>query len=730
MKVRIELSGGSSALKNAAKTHIDAGAGETLDEAFARILKGKSVSERDKERILAVKKAIEDGKVTREQAAYEKNKRLSKAEVMRIHNTLVEKQRYETLISMKENLPENYVVVDRESQLQSVADELMDEKVIVFDVETTGTDIWSDYIVGHVLSATSLDRHYYIPVRHKTKERQLDVELVHSVLKPVYENDKSLKIAHNAGFDIHMLRNEGISVTGELWDTLEAMKLLNENETSYRLKELVPKYLRLESDTYSTLFGNKGFDEIGDLEIATSYAAKDGDLTYKLYDFQSTILRERFPSIYRYAKEVEMPLILTVVDMERTGFVIDEEYAKEYGESLQKEIETVAERITNVLGDINLNSPAQVKPAIETHIGREIPDTNAKKTLKPLAKDYVVIEDLLLYKELTKLYGTYVSKLPELIAKKTGRLMVHYKQNGTTTGRFSSSGGINIQNQSPEARLLYVAPEGKVMIGADFKAQEIRCVAYLSNEPVLINAFKEKRDPYAMMASNFYNKPYDEVYKNADGSDTKERKQMKVVWLATLYGMASISLAEMLNVNKKDAERLQQDLFASMPKLNAWIDRTKSFAQRNGYVWLDKEQRKRRLPAAIQQRKEIPYGKYYDAAYEKDRIHNASISKSLRQAPNAVVQGSSAIQTKVTLLRLHDECKKREGWRLWATVHDEILLELPEDFTKEDAKVIEDCMIHAYEWGDSVPNGTDLEVMRRWGDGMTLTDWFNRKETE
>lgn len=266
-----------------------------------------------------------------------------------------------------------------------------------------------------------------------------------------------------------------------------------------------------------------------------------------------------------------------------------------------------------------------------------------------------------------------------------------------------------------------------MIIGADFKAQEIRCVAYLSQEPVLIEAFAKGLDSYAMMASNFYKKPYDEVYKNADGSDTKERKQMKVVWLATLYGMSSISLAEMLGTDKKSAEKLQKDLFESMPKLQQWLDNTKKFATKTGYVWLDKKQRKRRIPEAKLSKYEIPFGKYFDVEYKEEREHNSKVNRALRQAPNAVVQGSSAIQTKVTMIKLHEVCKKHEGWKLWCTVHDEILVELPESFSREDAKIIENIMVTGYQLGTNVKNGTDLEVMKRWSDGVTIDEWFKKK---
>lgn len=747
MRVSIELNDSKpSNLAAAAKRAIDAGAGETLDEAFSRILAGKNISATDRGRIESVHVALTDGKITREQKAYEKGRKLSKAEVLRLYKVLEVKQQKETLERMKAEMPANYVLVTDSESLVDMLRWLDMADIIVFDVETTGTDIWSDHIVGHVITDVPSDTHYYIPTKHDTDMPMLDHDYVNAKLKPYYESERIMKIAHNASFDIHMLRNEGITVKGRLWDTQEGMRLLNENEQSYALKTLVTKYLNIPSLTYGQLFGKKGFNEVSDLEIATAYAAKDGDVTYKLYEFQRKHLEQQFPTIWKYANEIEMPLIYTVVEMERTGFCIDMDYAENYGIELQQQIDESNNKLMEVLQPswdmiqsqqgvselqtLNLNSSAQMKQVLSRVVGKELPNTDAKKTLKPLAKEYPIVAELLHYKELTKLYGTYVSKLPQLIDSNTRKLMVHYNQNGAATGRFSSSGGVNIQNQSPEARRLYVAPEGKVIIGADFKAQEIRCVAYLSNEPVLINAFKESRDPYAMMASNFYNKPYDEVYKKADGSDTKERKQMKVVWLATLYGMSSISLADMLGTDKKNAEKLQQDLFASMPQLQKWIDDTKAFVKRHGFVWLDGKQRKRRLPYAPKRKLDVPYGSYNDPKFEKQRIFNSMISKSLRQAPNAVVQGSSAIQTKATLIRLGQECAKREGWRLWATVHDEILVELPEDFTREDAKVIENCMLYSYPWGDTVANGTDLEVMKRWSDGCTVDDWFKQKEED
>ncbi|REI09500.1 DNA polymerase [Staphylococcus felis] len=715
-----------------------AGVGETLADAFARIYSMKN-SDPDIKRIKAVEKAMNNGIIGREQKAVDNGKKLTKAEVMRLYTSVKEVEQERILSDMVKNMPSNYMLVTTEEQLFDMVSELMLENKIVFDVETTGTDVWSDKIVGHVLSATKADKHYYVPTRHSTLVKQLNHDFVTEKLKKVYERKDVLYIAHNSKFDIHMLDRDGICLKGRLWDTMEAMRLLNENEPTYALKKLATKFLKIESHTYGDLFGQKSFGEVDDLQVALSYAAKDGDITFKLYEFQKKHLSQ-YPEMLQYCEEVEMPLIKVIVDMEKTGFIIDKDHAEKYGEQLTEDIARLKNEILDELyptfikirddasKELNLNSSQQLKAVLSAHVGKELPNTDAKKTLKPLAKTWVVVEKLLLYKEYVKLYSTYVKTLPTLVSEYDGKLHANFNQNGAKTGRFSSgNGSVNLQNQPYEARKLFIAPKGKVIVGADFSAQEIRCVAYLSGEPVLINAFEKQRDPYAMMASNFYGKPYEEVYKNSDGSDTAERKEMKVVWLATLYGMSPMSLAEMLGVKKNEAIKLQDDLFDSMPKLKAWIDETKEFAQRHGFVWLDKQQRKRRLPEATMRKYGIPYGKYNDPQYSKERTHNAKVNKAMRQAPNACVQGASAIQTKVTMLKLHELCNRYDGWRLWCTVHDEVLVEVPDSITKDQTRELENVMINSYRWGDSVDNKTDLEFMKRWGEGLTPQDWFSRK---
>src|SRR5690625_7964168 len=242
-------------------------------------------------------------------------------------------------------------------------------------------------------------------------------------------------------------------------------------------------------------------------------------------------------TVLEYYETVEVPLIPIIVSMEKEGYLIDLGFAKEYGDELSRESEEYGRRVFAALGDINLNSPVQLKTAIEEYIGKTIENTDANRTLKPLAKEYPVIAELLKYRETNKLLSTYVDALPTLIKEKTGRIHTQFNQNGAKTGRFSSGGGgsFNVQNQPAEARKMFVAPDGYYIVNADFSAQEVRIIASESGEEVLLDAFAEGRDAYASLASEFFDKAYEECYKIPNGDDNEESKRMKVFLLLLLY---------------------------------------------------------------------------------------------------------------------------------------------------------------------------------------------------
>ena len=687
---------------------------ETIEEAWARIFSMKN-SDADRRKLDEVKIAMESGKIGREPESVKDRegnstapKRFSKAEALRLHKVLVEQQKAELLHKMVEEMPSNYRLVLTEQDFENMVEKAAQEELIVFDIESTGTDVWSDRIVGHVISTTSDDVHYYVPVGHSDERAQLDYDYVLEGLRQIYENESIKKVAHNFKYDLQMLERAGVKLKGVYWDTLEAMKLLNENETSYALKPLVSKYLNIDSLGYAELFGKgTGFDEI-DLDTAVAYAAKDGDITYKLYEFQRYHL-EQHGNLLEYFETVEMPLLPIVSEMEMNGYVIDREFAREYGDQLRKEAADSHAAVVEGLGDINLNSPAQLKTAIEAHIGKPIENTDAKQTLKPLSKKYPVIKELLNYREKTKLLSTYIDALPELIREQSRRLHANFHQNGTKTGRFSSTAP-NLQNQPSEARKMFVAPEGYYIVNADFSAQEVRIIASESKEDVLLRAFAEGKDAYASLASEFFGKPYEECYKNADGSDTEERKKMKVVLLMSMYGASKYGLAQALDITPKEAEKFLADFFKKYRNIDRFIKETQAFANKHGFVWIGDKQRKRRLPEAR--------GNVRQYSPERNR--------SMRQGPNAKIQGLAAIQTKITMIELDKLCK-RNGWSLYFTIHDEVGLLVKDDIDAQGIKEIIEVMTKSYLL-DGVANGTDVEVQRRWSDSITAEEYLSGKE--
>ncbi|MGF7045735.1 DNA polymerase-1 [Paenibacillus sp. DS2015] len=710
---------------------------ETVEDAWLRIIAMKN-SDIDHERLLAVKGAMATGAIGRHPSGV--GKRFSKAEALRMWADLKEMTRADTLRRMVDEMPVNYELITGKDRLATLKQQLLAEDTIAVDTETTGVDVYTDVIVGMSFTLPKADIHVYIPVDHVGIE-QLSRDYVLTELAPVLASESIGKVLHNAIFDIAMFRRHNSDLRGVIWDTMTAMHMLNENEDSFRLKDLAPKYLRVESDTFAELFGkNAQFREVP-IDIALVYAAKDTDLTWKLYQFQRRYF-DKLPTLLEYYRTVEVPLLYVIVDLEANGYILDLDFAKEYGETLGARAKELHEYLIATLSeyhegdeDLNLNSTPQMKLVLSKAIGKELPNMDAKKTLKPLATQFEVIRNLLEYRKITKLSGTYIDALPLKQNPTTGRWHSRFNPMGTVTGRFSSgkeednTNQFNVQNQPKEARRMFVAPPGKVLIGADFKAQEIRCTAYLSGEPVLIEAFEKGIDPYANMASMYYKRPYQEVNKLPNGDDTPERKAMKVVWLATLYGMSDFSLADMLKLKKPEAAAFKEELFGGMPKLSAWLKANEADVARDGFVWADKQQRKRRLPDGKLKRKEIPYGKWNDPKYEEYRRHNAKINRAMRQGTNARVQGSSSIQTKVTMIEADHYCKTREDWNMWGSVHDELLFEIPEDFTRDDIEQIRRLMTESYGWGD-VKNGTDIEVMRVWGEGVPADEWFKNKEAE
>ena len=665
----------------------------------------KKNSDADKRKLAEVKAAMDAGELTRDPAdAYAKNGRLkpfSKSEALRLYPRLVEQQREATMREMVANTPANYHLITTETQFADMLRDLYNEPIFAIDTETTGLDVYTDHIVGVSLTLPKAGYHVYIPVAHD-EGRQLDRDYVLGGLRPFLVDEERGKVLHNAKYDMHMLMRYDIEMGGLKHDTQVAQHVLNENEPSFALKNLATKYLGEPSDTFDVLFGKDAKFNTLPLDISLAYAAKDTDLTWRLYEFQRKHFK-RLPELGEYYDKVENPSIAVAFEMERTGFVYDEQRTKELSKKLHAELDEIMADLKREFGDINFNSPAQLSEKFfdELKLDKHLPTRWKKstdvKTLKILAKYHDGIGLLLKYRDKNKLLTTYVDAMPKLIAP-DGCIHGQYNQAGTVTGRFSSNNP-NLQNFSKDARKMFVAPKGKVLLSGDFSSQEPRLLAHFSQEPSMIESFNNGEDVYAKEAARMFKKPIEEC-----GDGSTYRKKMKIGFLATMYGTSPPTLAEQLGVSRKEAEEFLDEFMASLPKVAEWIEGNKRFARKYGYVTM-LYGRKRRLPDA------------------KSRDKWTRL-RAERQATNARIQGSAAIQTKLTMVALQRLCREKD-WQMAWTCHDEVGLYVPETISYGDVKEFERVMTESVPL--SVPNKSDVELSRRWGEGYTVDEWFAKQ---
>ncbi|WP_328597293.1 DNA polymerase [Heliobacterium mobile] len=692
-------------------------------------------SQTDKARLLEVKKAIEDGIIG---TGLKNNQILTKTKALDLYRVLMEQRKIGILQEMVAKAPANYRLIQTLSQLEQLVEDLEREPFVALDTETTGLNVYRNEIVGISISLPNADYHVYIPVAHKTG-KQLDRDCVLDALRPMLTNPDIGKVLHNAKYDIHMFIRHGVRMRGLLYDTRIAMALLNENETSYALKNLATKYgkhfgFKEESHTFEELFGKTRFDEVA-LDVALVYAAKDTHLTLELYKWQLDHLQKR-EKLLQLHRDIENPLVDVCVDMEQAGLLIDRNFAVEYGDELRHEIVVTEGKLKDAFGDINFNSPTQLAKVLYDQL--ELPDRNKRstdvKTLKSLQGEHEGIAHLLNYRGLTKLLGTYVDALPEQI-QSDGRLHGSFNQVQTVTGRFSSSEP-NLQNLPPKARKLVIAPEGKLILGSDFSQIEPRILAHLSGDPLFREPYLRGQDLYSNLASRVFNVPIEDC---ADGSIY--RKKMKIGLLAVMYGTSMFTLSQQLGITAEEAQQFIRDFFTSYPGVHKFIASVHEFVKTNEYVETI-DGRKRRFPGYRE------HAKVYDAlAGRICRLANTAevptnfwrvkeIPRSLkeefrkvkgpvesvrRQSVNAIIQGTAADIMKKALLKLHAYCKNK-GWELFATVHDEALMLVDERITLAQVQEIEECMLSAVNL--DVPMKVDTELMRRWGEGFKKQDWF------
>lgn len=709
------------------------------------ILQSK-LTETDRTRLMEVKGAIESGELG---TGVESLRTFTKTKALALYKDLKEIRRESIIADMVKNMPENYHLIDKEQELDSLVDLLKDESIIALDTETTGVEVFGeDYIVGLSMTLPKADFHCYVPVRHNVEDKQINAESVFTSLKPYLEDKNLKKVLHNAKFDFHMLRKEGIEVQGLEMDTMVAIHLLNENEPSYALKNLATKYGRFfgfedKSMTYEELFGRGGFENTP-LDIGTVYACKDTHLTYKFYRWIMEQF-DRIPQLKKLYFEIEKPITEVCIAMEKEGFLIDLEFANQYKQELQNEIETLNERIKQGFGEININSNQQLGGVIYNQWC--VPDEYAGKvdaqTLKKIVSQWetkkpevAYIRDLLKYRELNKLLTTYVEPLPQKISD-DGRLHGSFNQSATVTGRFASNNP-NLQNLPYNARKMFVAPEGKIIVGIDYSQIEPRFLAHISQDKAFMSAYIEGRDLYSEIASSTFKQPIEDC-----GDGSVWRKKAKVVLLGNMYGISAHSLAEQFGITLQEAEQIYIDFLDAYPRMAQWFKETNDHADKYGFVETAYGRKRRfighteiaRQYKAIDQRiKAVVKADSYDLRNDKRIPYNlkkglyevrGEYGRVQRMSINARIQGSSADIMKLAMVKCFEHLQtKGEDWKMLGTIHDEILFEIPATATKEEIEELADVQKNAVSL--SVPMKVDVEVSKRWGCGVSFKEYIEK----
>lgn len=575
------------------------------------------------------------------------------------------------------HLRDKYIIVDSPIKLQEYLGRCIENGTISIDTETTGLDPLIDKIVGLCLYTPNSPA-AYVPINHvsyvtgarvsgQLTENQVSVEL------KKYLTDKPKIIMHNAKFDIRVIRNQ-LKVPDIWcdWDCLLAARLLNENEPTNRLKKLHQKYVLNDSDdefTFDEFFKGVSFDKVP-ISTGYLYAAHDAEITYELYEFQKQYLnpdseRKDMRDVYWVFKNIEMPCVPVVCDMEDNGIEFDFDRHSELSEKYHKfleeqekkcytEIEKYSDKISEykkintkckLETPVNLGSPLQVAILLYDVLGLDNGDTkNPRGTGSDILAKFnnPIAESLIKYREFSKLVDAFIDSLPKFVNPNDGRIHCSFNQYGAKTGRMSCSEP-NLQqipSHNKEIRQMFKASDGYVLMSSDFSQQEPKALAALcrkQGDGQMYDTFMQGKDLYSEIASKAFSVPYEDCKEfNPDGSTNKEgksrRTQAKAILLGILYGRGVPSIAEQLHCTVEKAQKIKDSVFKGFPAIEKFEQDSVQMAEDLGYVTTVCG-RKRRLPDIQLPEFEFEWadGKHYDSDvldFDED-VNEVPVSQNL-----------------------------------------------------------------------------------------------------
>ena len=602
---------------------------------------------------------------------------------------------YSNLETLK-TVVHDYQLIENEDDLLKLRDFFLTKEILSLDTETTSTNAIDAELVG-LSFAVEEHQAFYVPIPENREEAQKRVEIFRSV----YENEKILKIGQNLKYDLEVLRNYDIELKGKMWDTMIAHYLI-QPELRHNMDYMAEIYLNYQTIHIDELIGAKGKNQRSMRELdpkeVYEYAAEDADITLQLKNKLEPELKKQGAEKLFY--EIEMPLMPVLAEMEMTGVCLDTDSLSETSKQLTQRMLDIEQRIYELAGEhFNIASPKQVgdilfdklkiiDKAKKTKKGQYV---TSEEVLQQLRHKHEIVGLILDHRGLKKLLGTYIEALPKLINPRTGHIHTSFNQTITATGRLSSSDP-NLQNipirgeDGKEIRKAFIPEPGCLFFSADYSQIELRVMAHLSQDPQMIEVFREGKDLHAATAANIYKKPIEEVTRD-------ERTKSKRANFGIIYGITVFGLAERLDIPRDEAKMLIDGYFDTFPQVHDYMEKSKEVARQQGYV-----------TTLFGRRRYLP---------DINSANSVVRGFAERNAINAPIQGTAADIIKVAMIHIFQRFKT-EGIKskMILQVHDELNFSVYPDEKEKVEHIVLEEMQNAFQM--AVPLVADSGFGDNW----------------
>ncbi len=595
-------------------------------------------------------------------------------------------------------------IVDTPEALEKMVAKLQDAEMIAFDTETTSTDQMQAELVGISL-AIEPEAGYYIPVGH-LQGQQLPLQAVLDALRGPLTDASIPKAGHNLKYDFVMLARYGLRITPLSFDTMLAEWLVNPASRNLGLKNLSWVRLGYQMTEISALIGKgkkqKSMAEVP-IEDAAAYAADDAAVVLQLIpQLQSEM---EAADLTRVFDEMEMPLAPVLADMEMAGISLDTDFLGIMSQELSTRLGEIQSQVYQLVGEpFNLNSTQQLSRALFETLNLTPPDRTRKTAsghystaagvLESMRKSHPVVDLVLEHRELSKLRSTYVDALPQQLNPQTGRVHTSFNQAGSVTGRLASSDP-NLQNipirteLGRRVRRAFVAAPGYRLLAIDYSQVELRVAAHMAQDEGMLAAFRAEQDIHATTAAAIFSVPLDAVTR-------EQRRNAKAVNFGLIYGMSAFGLTRTTDLTLAEAEDFVDAYFSQFPGIKGYLDGIRELAAKQGYV-----------ETLLGRRRYFPGLQNPSNQQVRNREERGAI--------NAPIQGTAADIINIAMLRVHPALIEANlAAKMLLQVHDEIVLECPEEELAETASLVQNIMEKAYPL--DVPLRTDARSGVNWGE--------------